>query len=75
MRSQKTVNDLKKLGCVEKKSSILTFPTSQQVPNNLIYHFIRGYFDGDGSICITDKNYHISFVGTENFIKELYNYF
>jgi len=29
MRSQKTVEDLKKLGCVEKKSLILTFPTEQ----------------------------------------------
>lgn len=36
------------LGCVPKKSLILTFPT--QVPTNLIRHFLRGYSDGDGCI-------------------------
>ena len=77
MRNQKTVNDLKNLGCVERKSLILGFPSSNQVPNQYIYHFIRGYFDGDGSIsCYKKKNsYILSFVGTESFIKSLSNYF
>ena len=43
-------NDLIKQGCVPNKSLILTFPNKHQVPENLINHFIRGYFDGDGSI-------------------------
>ena len=43
-------NDLIKQGCVPRKSLILTFPNTNQVPENLINHFIRGYFDGDGSI-------------------------
>ena len=78
LRSQKTVEDLKKLGCVEKKSLILQFPTVEQVPPNLIYHFIRGYFDGDGSISCYQREkshrleYNINFVGTEQFIKGLY---
>ena len=75
MRNQKTVDDLKKLGCVEKKSLILTFPTEEQVPNELIHHFIRGYFDGDGSIFISKNRGNISFVGTEDFIKTLSSYF
>ncbi len=77
MRSQKAVNDLKKLGCVERKSLILNFPSSKQVPNEYIYHFIRGYFDGDGSISYYKKknSYTLSFVGTELFIKSLSNYF
>lgn len=75
MCSQKTVDDLKKLGCVEKKSLILTFPTEEQVPNSLIHHFIRGYFDGDGSIYISNNRGNISFVGTEDFIKTLSSYF
>lgn len=75
-RSQKTVDDLKRLGCVERKSLILTFPTKEQVPNELIYHFIRGYFDGDGSIFINSNGaYDLSFVGTESFIKTLSTYF
>lgn len=81
LRSQKAVNDLKQLGCIENKSLILTFPTEDQVPKEFIYHFIRGYFDGDGSITYYQKEknhkkqFTISFVGTENFIKSLYNYF
>lgn len=76
-RSQKTVDDLKKLGCVERKSLILTFPTEKQVPKKFIYDFIRGYFDGDGSISINfeKQSYHVCFVGTESFIKGLSNYF
>ena len=74
-RSQKTVNDLKKLGCVEQKSLILNFPTEQQVPKELVRHFIRGYFDGDGSVTHYKNAYHINFVGTENFIKELATHF
>lgn len=79
-RSQKTVDDLKKLGCIENKSLILTFPTEDQVPNNFIYHFIRGYFDGDGCICKSYgyKNkvyYGINITGTESFIKKLASYF
>lgn len=74
-RSQKTVDDLKKLGCVENKSLILKFPEVTQVPKNLIYHFIRGYFDGDGSISNFNNVYNINFVGTKDFITELANYF
>jgi len=45
-------------GLFPNKSLTLKFPTSDQVPNNLIFHFIRGYFDGDGGFCIS-KN-HLS---------------
>lgn len=37
-------------GCVPNKTKILRFPTEEQVPNHLIHHFIRGVFDGDGSV-------------------------
>lgn len=76
-RSQKTVDDLKKLGCVESKSLILDFPTEEQVPKEYIYDFIRGYFDGDGSISFDKKRqiFYISFTGTENFIKTLSTFF
>jgi intein/homing endonuclease len=48
--NEKMVNDIKKLGCIPNKSLILKFPTLKQVPSNFVRHFIRGYFDGDGSI-------------------------
>lgn len=56
-------------GCVPRKSLILTFPNEDILPKNLINHFIRGYFDGDGSIAIgkTRRRYTVSFVGTWDF--------
>lgn len=79
LRSSKAANDLKRLGCVERKSLILQFPSESQVPKKYIHHFIRGYFDGDGSVSSYQRghhlDYHICFVGTEQFIKELYNFF
>lgn len=75
MRSQKAADDLKKLGCVERKSLILTFPNNDQVPKNLIHHFIRGYFDGDGSIYVSQNKGYINIVGTESFITTLSTYF
>lgn len=74
-RKQKTVDDLKKLGCVENKSLILTFPTEDQVPREYVYAFIRGYFDGDGSITQYKNNFTVSIVGTEEFITKLSTYF
>jgi hypothetical protein len=47
MTSRKMVESLIDKGCVERKSLILKFPN---LPRNLVYDFIRGYFDGDGSI-------------------------
>lgn len=48
----KISNALTKLGCIANKSLILKFPTIEQIPYNLLRHFIRGYFDGDGCIYI-----------------------
>ena len=43
-------NALSCLGAVPNKSLALKFPTTKQVPEKLMPHFIRGYFDGDGSV-------------------------
>jgi hypothetical protein len=40
-------DDLCYHGCVPNKSLILKFPT---INEGLISHFIRGYFDGDGTV-------------------------
>lgn len=50
--SFKMKQDLLLLGCMERKTFLLNFPTKEQVPEHLIHHFIRGYFDGDGCIWI-----------------------
>lgn len=57
LKSNRLSTQLSKLGCPQKKSFILEFPTEEQVPSHLIRHFIRGYFDGDGCISLyTLKN-------------------
>lgn len=40
-------NNLNDLGCTPAKSKTITFPT---IPDDLVHHFIRGYFDGDGTV-------------------------
>ena len=55
LTSQKTVNDLINKGCEKQKSHILKPP--KNIPDHLLRHFIRGYFDGDGSIT-KSKNEH-----------------
>lgn len=62
-------SDLIKQGCVPKKSLILNFPEKHQVPRELIKHFIRGYFDGDGWFTNTESCFQAGIIGTENFIK------
>lgn len=68
-RSTKCKEDLINKGCMPNKSLILKFPNESQVPNHLIRHFIRGYFDGDGWFTNTNSTLQIGFIGTEDFIK------
>lgn len=56
LTSQKTVDDLINKGCVKQKSLILKPP--KNVPNELVHHFLRGLFDGDGSIAKTKSNFY-----------------
>lgn len=46
---------LSKQGCVPRKSLTLQFPTVAQVPEHLLRHFVRGYFDGDGSFSTSQR--------------------
>ena len=61
--------DLIRHGCSPRKSLTLEFP--KHLPESLVKHFIRGYFDGDG--CISTRK-RISVVGTEQFLTSLQNY-
>ncbi|MFQ5405560.1 MAG: LAGLIDADG family homing endonuclease [Candidatus Micrarchaeia archaeon] len=64
--------DLIQLGCLTRKSNRFSFPT---VPSSFLKHFVRGYFDGDGSIMINKPNtLKIRFVSSnEGFISALAN--
>lgn len=64
--------DLIEKGLCPKKSLVLTFPTTDILPEELIHHFIRGYFDGDG--CVTQNlkgERYISFVGTKDMLENI----
>ena len=66
--SVKMAEDLVKLGCMQKKSLKLIFPTIDQVPADLIHHFMRGYFDGDGCITIGRHSPCVNVLGTPQFL-------
>lgn len=53
---------------VSNKTLILEPPI--KIPDNLIWHYIRGYFDGDGCITQTNGYLHISFTSGSNKILE-----
>ena len=50
---------LEKIGFTNNKSYDFTIPTMQ---NDLIRHYMRGYFDGDGCFTFTNKTFHINFI-------------
>lgn len=72
----KIVSDLFELGCLNKKTKKLTFP---DINTNLINHFIRGYFDGDGSISYGETSICMNFVSGSFLllekISEILNYY
>ena len=77
LNSDKLVSDIEKLGVVERKTLTLTFPNLRE---DLIPHFIRGYFDGDGSVFLhkdSRKEYSyneylgINICGTKEFLVAL----
>eukprot|EP01084_Bolivina_argentea_P084282 152457_1 len=63
--------DLINLGCIPRKSLTLEWP--QNIPDQYIHHFVRGYFDGDGSISFNKhaKHFRIDFIGTQSFVHTL----
>ena len=63
-------NDILALGGSENKSNTLQFP---HVPDEYLHDFIRGYFDGDGSIMLLKNNrVNSAFTsGSKSFLDEL----
>ncbi len=50
--SGKIKQDLIRLGCTPRKSLTLQYPHGL-IPDKLMHHFMRGFFDGDGGITTT----------------------
>lgn len=79
-------NRLKSYGFDERKSYTLKFPNKSLFKDEeLIVHFLRGHFDGDGCIAFHKKfrkktkdfwcSKRISLVGTKNYISGFQEYF
>lgn len=70
LSSKELVDFLYELNVSRRKSLIYKFP--EKLPNEFYPYFLRGYFDGDGSLGYywsgTTSYFTMSFVGTENFI-------
>lgn len=73
IKSKLLSDSLKNLGVVERKT--FTLNKLPNIPNNLLRHFIRGYFDGDGSLSYykTKRSAKACFsiLGTSSFLEDL----
>jgi uncharacterized protein YdhG (YjbR/CyaY superfamily)/predicted HTH domain antitoxin len=69
---QQIFNDLSKHGCIEQKTFKLKFPNLKE---EFISHFIRGYFDGDGTVHVgyQKEKLHLysGFSGIKEFLEKL----
>jgi intein-encoded DNA endonuclease-like protein len=66
------VADVKKHGIVTKKTYNLEFPN---IPEYLKKHFVRGFFDGDGWISVSNKDIKFGFCGTYEMMKSINEFF
>lgn len=68
LHSTKFCQDLINKGVTQRKS--LTLEPPKNVPDALVRHWIRGYFDGDGSVFL-DKREHlrVSIAGTKEVLE------
>lgn len=71
---------LENLGITQKKSETMSLNLSA-IEKEYLHHFIRGYFDGDGTIFYRTKNgivttnVEFAIVGNEDTIDKFYQYF
>lgn len=63
-------NVLNELGCTPNKSLTLLFP---KLNSDMKRHFIRDYFDGDGSLGIYNNKFQCSCLGTQNMLDNILN--
>lgn len=72
--SEEMVHDIAKYGVIPNKSLVKKFPNN--IPENLMNHFIRGYFDGNGTIGFVERKHkYCSFAtGSKDFAEGLHSY-
>lgn len=64
------IQNIVNLGCTPRKTLTLKFPTYKQIPKKYIWHFIRGYFDGDGTVSdpTTKSKIEVKILSTNAFL-------
>lgn len=83
LTDKQITKDLVRNGCIQAKTFKITFPDETILPKELQHHFIRGYFDGDGSIFISNEKHwrsgkivptiHCKILGTKHLIEGILN--
>ena len=69
VQSKKLAEDLRKYGVVERKT--LVTELTKLVPKELYRHYIRGIFDGDGTVFLRNKNnLSFGFYGTHTLVSQ-----
>lgn len=78
VRNKHLWETLNSYGCTPNKSLTLKFPNKSVFKSeDLIRHFIRGYFDGDGCLSYADKEHKtiaFSILGTKEFLSSCNKY-
>lgn len=67
--------DLCAKGCTPQKTYNIKFPNNEIVSDDLMKDFIRGFFDGDGCICVRSNNrIQLVITGMSNMLEDIANY-
>lgn len=75
IKHRKIYEQLLSKGVKKNKSLILEFPTEDILPKELYKHFIRGYFDGDGSLVLSTNSINFKVCGTKELLSKLIDIF
>lgn len=70
LHSKRLSEALTAKGCPPNKTFVVRFPGPDIVPTHLVHHFVRGYFDGDGSFGCYGKHHRwvVQIVGTRHLL-------
>lgn len=79
IRSMELCNQLKDKGVCMNKTNNCVFPKENILPKEFVWDFIRGFFDGDGSVYITNETWKygkyqtpsVSFTGTQDMLQHI----
>lgn len=75
IKSKKIVEDIKRKGVLNNKSLILKFPDSKNLSKIFYKDFIRGYFDGDGTLVLSKNSINFKICGTRELLERMIDIF